>query len=356
MTQKSIIDDIAVIHKDRQVGLANGLWYYDRYKDLEPLDPGKAVVIADLEGPGVIRQIHITQHPHLNEAGQARGLVLLIYYDDEPEPAVQCPLPDFFGHGCNAKGEFFSSLLIECAPKSYNCYIPMPYRKRARVVVRNDLDKPVMSYSFVEYEKMPAWQEEWGYLHATYSRRAFQLKGDTRVTFLQLQGQGHLIGRQFSIATDEPLFHDFSYVMEGNNEVDLDGRERVLDYLGSEDSFTFSWGFQSQFAGLRAGMPHIDKGNVHSLSLFRFHDHMPIRFQRELRWTIDWTYEFKTNLVGEITPYMNKIDDAAQAGGCWVDYATVFYWYQDDPAGYQHEPLAPVQERSKMLLRSSKPK
>ena len=62
----------------------------------------------------------------------------------------------------------------------------MPFRKHARVVVRNDLDRPVTSYSFVEYERFPAWQKDWGYLHATYSRRAFQLKGDTRVTFLHL--------------------------------------------------------------------------------------------------------------------------------------------------------------------------
>jgi hypothetical protein len=64
-------DELATIRRDREVGLANGLWYYDRYKDLEPLDPGRAVVIADPEGPGVIRQIHITQHPNLNEAGLA---------------------------------------------------------------------------------------------------------------------------------------------------------------------------------------------------------------------------------------------------------------------------------------------
>jgi hypothetical protein len=28
-----------------------------------------------------------------------------------------------------------------------------------------------------------------------------------------------------------------------------------------------------------------------------------------------------------------------------VDYATVFYWYQDSPGGYRHEPLPPLAER-----------
>jgi hypothetical protein len=42
--------------------------------------------------------------------------------------------------------------------------------------------------------------------------------------------------------------------MEGNNEVDIDSQARMLDYLGREDSFTFSWGFQRTFARLRAGL------------------------------------------------------------------------------------------------------
>ena len=79
--------------------------------------------------------------------------------------------------------------------------------------------------------------------------------------------------------------------MEGNNEVDIDGRERALDYLGTEDSFTFSWGFQNTFAGLRAGMPFIGNGAPAMLSIYRFHDHLPIRFARELTWSIDWRHE-----------------------------------------------------------------
>ncbi|GAG75660.1 unnamed protein product, partial [marine sediment metagenome] len=97
--------------------------------------------------------------------------------------------------------------------------------------------------------------------------------------------------RQFSIVTDERLFKDFAFVMEGNNEVDIDGRERAIDYLGTEDSFTFSWGFQTTFAGLRAGMPLVDKGNTNHLSIYRFHDHMPIRYNKSLRWHINWSYE-----------------------------------------------------------------
>ncbi|HRZ58425.1 MAG TPA: DUF2961 domain-containing protein, partial [Candidatus Paceibacterota bacterium] len=253
-----------------------------RYQELPSLDAGQRMVVADLKGPGIIRHLHTCRHQ--NPDLYARGIVLEITFDDASEPAVLCPLADFFGDGCNGKSMDFSTPLIECAPWSYNCYFPMPFAKRARVVLHNDTPQDAMNYSYVEWEPLPQWNPALGYFHATWRRTAFQLTKDTRVTLFKALGEGHLVGRQFSVVTDEPLFRDFGFVMEGNNEVDIDGRERALDYLGTEDSFTFSWGFQTPFVGLRAGMPFIGKGTPAMLSIYRFHDHLPIRFARELTW------------------------------------------------------------------------
>jgi hypothetical protein len=189
-----------------------------------------------------------------------------------------------------------------------------------------------------------------GYFHATYERRLFQLTDETKVAFFHVKGAGHVLGRQFSVVTDEPRFKRYHFVMEGNNEVDIDGQERVVDYLGSEDSFTFSWGFQTTFAGLHAGMPVVQTDDMNLLSIYRFHDHMPIRFTKELTWSINWEFEFRRR-----PDRLNPIRQRKQEGGCWVDYATVFYWYQDVPAGFKHQPLRPVEERIKDLLKSSRP-
>ncbi|HRZ36646.1 MAG TPA: DUF2961 domain-containing protein [Candidatus Paceibacterota bacterium] len=333
--------DLAVLKTNTPTGFANAGWKYDRYQELPSLDAGQRMVVADLQGPGIIRHIHTTRHqdPDLN----ARGIVLEITFDDAPEPAVVCPLADFFGDGCNGKSMDFSTPLIECAPWSYNCYFPMPFARRARVILHNDTPRDAMNYSYVEWEPLPQWKPELGYFHATWRRSSFQLTKDTKVTFFKTQGQGHLVGRQFSVVTDEPLFRDFNFVMEGNNEVDIDGRERALDYLGTEDSFTFSWGFQTPFAGLRAGMPFIGKGTPAMLSIYRFHDHLPIRFARELTWSINWSQE---------RGFTSRPDWAARVeeDGCWMDYASVFYWYQADPAGYRHEPLPPLASRRVAML------
>lgn len=322
--------DLARIVPSSPPGFANSGWNYDRYSELPTLDAHSSMLVADLRGPGVIQHIHFTRH-HPAELF-ARGIVLEIRFDDAESPAVSCPLADFFGDGANGASMYFSTPLIECAPWSYNAYIPMPFRERAVITLRNDTDRDAMNYSYVEWEPLAEWDDSLGYFHATYARSQFTLGPTTKHTFFHVEGSGHLLGRQFSVLTEEPIFQGFNIVMEGNNEVDIDGRERVADYLGTEDSFTFSWGFQAPFAGLRAGMPHVKTGERMELSIYRFHDHMPIRFDRELTWRIDWSNEHG---FVKWAPW----GEAVAAGGCEVDYATVFYWYQSIPGGYAHQPL-----------------
>jgi hypothetical protein len=336
------VPEVALVRPDRQTGFENAGWKYDRYSALPSLDARKAMTLADLKGPGILRHIHITRHQPKELA--ARGVVLEIWFDEATEPAVRCPLADFFGDGCNGRAADFSSKFIECAPWSYNAYFPMPFQSRARLVLRNDTDRDLMNYSYVEWERLPAWNPQYGYFHATYGRKRFQLTKTSDEVLFEVEGSGHLLGRQFSIETDEPLFRGFNIVMEGNNEVDIDGQARRLDYLGTEDSFTFSWGFQRTFVGLRAGIPHVKPDLPCRLSIYRFHDHQPIRFTKSLRWHINWSQErFFTS-----SPEWAA---AAARGGCWVDYATVHYWYQTEPGGYRHAALPPVSERGRFMGR-----
>ena len=340
------ITRLPLIKKDVSTGFSNGGWKYDRYKNLQSLDAHASITVADIKGPGIIKHIHTTRHipPDL----MPRGIVLEIYFDDAQEPAVYSPLADFFGDGCNGQSENFSSLLVECAPWSYNCYFPMPFKERAKVVFRNDTDKNAMNYSYVEWETLPEWKPDMGYFHATYNREVFQLTKNTDKIMFEVKGSGHIIGRQYSVSSNEQIFKSFGFIMEGNNEIDIDGQKRAIDYLGTEDSFTFSWGFRGNFTGLRAGMPLVKvDGGTNLLSIYRFHEHMPIRFNKELRWHINWQQEkgFAARPDWDI---------AVGDGGCWVDYATVYYWYQEKPGGFKHSSLPPVAERMKVLSRHSK--
>lgn len=335
-------DRLAVVRMDMDAHLANGGWNYDRYKRIRKLDRHTTITVADLRGPGIIRQLHITRH--VPKEVMARGIVLEIWFDNAREPAVQCPLADFFGDGCNGSSMPFSSNLLECAPWCYNAFFGMPFRSRARILLRNDTDLDAMDYSAVEWESLPAWDSSLGYFHATYRRQCFQLTPHTDQDVFDVEGSGHLVGRQYSITTDEPIFRDFIYLMEGNNEVDIDGQTRAIDYLGIEDSFGFSWGFQAPFAGQHAGMTLVDRGMPRRVSVFRLHDAMPIRFRSRLRWHINWREERMFTGKPEWASAVNR-------GGCWVDLASVHYWYQNDPGGYRHAPIESIPDRQRAMLK-----
>jgi len=337
----------------RDFGSCNGGWAYDAYPELETLDSGRCITIAEIEGPAAITSLHSTRHflgengltEGENRALAARGVILEIYYDGIPEPAVRVPLADFFADGCGGRAEHFSTPFVEKAPESYNCFVPMPFEGSARVTLKNDTPHDLMNYSYVEFERLPSWEGELGYLHATWDREAFQLHGGTDRRFFHVDGRGHLLGRSWSICTDEPLFGDFHFVMEGNNEFRLDGEEEMrADYLGTEDSFGFSWGFRRPFAEVYSGMNFVQNGTPSMLSIYRFRGANVIRFSESLDLRIDWSNEFRSN-----RDFQRDLGRLHEAGRGWVDYATTFYWYQEEP-GFRHGPLPELTDRVKNIL------
>jgi hypothetical protein len=350
------MNSIARLHKDRSFGMTNGGWRYDAYPELESLDAGKSITVAAIEGPAVITHIHSTQHLMNNDAKWQppderifpRGVVLEIYFDDVC--AVRVPLADFFADGCNGLAQNFGNQFIEKAPGAYNCYIPMPFAHSARVVLKNDTPHDLMNYSFVEFERLPRWENNLGYFHATWNRAAFQLHSQSDQPFFHVDGCGHLLGRAWSISTDESFFDTFHFVMEGNNEVRIDGDTRpTADYLGTEDSFSFSWGFRDLYSGPYGGMNVIRTAKPSLLSIYRFRRTNPIRFNTSLDWRINWSYEWTHN-----EKFQSEIVALRDSDRGWIDYATTFYWYQDR-IGYDHAPLLPLPDRTKTLLHPNLP-
>lgn len=93
--------------------------------------PGETVTIAEIDGPGAIQQIWMTP------TGNWRFSILRMYWDDEKEPSVECPVGDFFASAFNEYAQL-SSLAVCVNPGSaFNCYWKMPFRKKARITLEN---------------------------------------------------------------------------------------------------------------------------------------------------------------------------------------------------------------------------
>jgi hypothetical protein len=54
------------------------------------IEPGKTFMLADIEGSGAIQHIWMTL-----ACGKWRHTILRVYWDDDPQPSIECPAGDF---------------------------------------------------------------------------------------------------------------------------------------------------------------------------------------------------------------------------------------------------------------------
>ncbi|WP_235942737.1 DUF2961 domain-containing protein, partial [Salinimicrobium oceani] len=64
-----------------------------------------------------------------------------MFWDGEENPAVSVPLGDFFGIGLGKKAAFESALFADPEGRSFNCFIPMPFKEKAVIRVTNESKK-----------------------------------------------------------------------------------------------------------------------------------------------------------------------------------------------------------------------
>src|SRR6186997_2707915 len=104
------------------------------------IKPKETFTMAEITGSGAI------QHIWMTPTGNWRYSILRFYWDDEPEPSVEVPVGDFFGMGWN-KYSPLNSLAVTVNPGSaFNCYWPMPFRKKCKITMENIDDNEMTLY------------------------------------------------------------------------------------------------------------------------------------------------------------------------------------------------------------------
>src|ERR1035437_964889 len=78
------------------------------------IKPGDTFTMAEINGPGAI------QHIWMTPTGNWRFSILRIYWDDETEPSVECPVGDFFGMGWNKYSPLVSAAICVNPGSAFN--------------------------------------------------------------------------------------------------------------------------------------------------------------------------------------------------------------------------------------------
>jgi hypothetical protein len=280
------------------------------------------VVLADIDGPGAIQHIWITVDPRV-----WRRLVLRFYWDNEATPSVEVPLGDFYCNGwcvrCN-----IASLPVAVNPAGgFNTYWEMPFRKHAHITVENPSPDEVGGFFYQITYTLTDVPPDRVYLHAQW-RRSNPVQYMQEYTLLDgVRGQGHYIGTYLAWCV-----HNNGWWGEGEMKFYIDGDAEwpTICGTGTEDYFGGAWGFEFPpgqygiYSTPFLGMPQIIRPDglyqsQQRFGLYRWHIMDPIRFQQDLRVTIQ-DLGWRAPLEGKAR-YLPLQDDIA---------STVF-WYQSEP-------------------------
>lgn len=289
------------------------------------IEPGKTFTMAEIDGPGAI------QHIWLTSTGHNRFNILRIYWDDEKEPSVECPLGDFFASGWGPFAQV-SSLAVCVNPGSgFNCYWPMPFRKKCKVTLTNIAEEQMTLYYQIDYTLTDV-PDDTAYLHAQF-RRVNPLPYKEVYTLLDgVEGKGHYVGTYMCWGVNNN-----GWWGEGEIKFFIDGDDEfpTICGTGTEDYFCGSYCFmvdpETQLASWAkgdyitfttpyVGMPQVIRpdGNYKAntrFGLYRWHIMDPIRFEEDLKVNIQ---ALGWRSGGRYLPLQD-------------DISSVAFWYQAEP-------------------------
>jgi hypothetical protein len=293
---------------------------------------GETATIADIAGSGAI------QHIWMTPTGIWRHTILRIYWDGCDLPSVECPLGDFFA--CAYQDEYgpLSSLAVCVNPRSaLNCYWEMPFRKGCRMTVENISEEEMVLYYQIDYTETEV-PDDCAYFHAQF-RRTNPVPYKEVYTILDgVTGKGQYVGTYMAFAP-----HDNGWWGEGEIKFYMDGDTDfpTICGTGTEDYFCGSYDFDvdgkyTEFCTPYAGLSKVVQSDgtykaQQRFSMYRWHITDPIRFDTDLRVTIQ--------------------DLGWHGGGRYLtrqdDIATVAYWYQTMP--FAAFPPLPDKDRLEIL-------
>lgn len=281
------------------------------------IQPGETFTMAEIEGPGAI------QHIWMTPTGNWRFSIIRIYWDDETEPSVECPVGDFFGMGWCEYAPLTSLPVCVNPGSAFNCYWSMPFRKKCKITMENINDKdPMTLYYQVDYTltEVPA---DAAYFHAQFRRSNPNSTSDYTIVD-NIKGKGQFVGVYLAWGVNNN-----GWWGEGEIKFFIDGDSKfpTICGTGTEDYFCGSYNFDrggqyKEFCTPYSGLVQVIRpdGTYKSqqrFGLYRWHIMDPIRFEKDLKITIQ--------------------DLGWRAGGRYLpqqsDISSTCFWYQTDPHG-----------------------
>lgn len=250
------------------------------------LEAGDTLILAHEPSgtKGTIRRIWMTIRDKGPEMQQ--GLTLYFFWDGASKPAVAAPVGYFFGMGLGKMFTFETALFSSPEGRSYNCYIPMPFKNGMKMILVNESGKRQESIFYdVDYTVGDTHDHETLYFHAYYKREDSTLLRQDYEFLPLVEGKGRFVGVHFGVMANQELFAD-SWWGEGEVKIYLDGDHEnpTLCGTGTEDYIGTGWG-QGEYDHAYQGC-HLADHDQMQYCFYRYHIPDPVYFHKDIRATI----------------------------------------------------------------------
>lgn len=295
--------------------------------------PNQLVTLADIAGPGAIQHIWLTVHPQW-----WRKLIIRFYWDGEDIPSIEASLGDFFCNGwcvrCN-----IASLAVAVNPAGgFNCYWEMPFRRSVRITLENLSDDEIRGFYYQITYTLTDVSDDVAYLHAQWRRSNPLAYKEVHTLLDDVRGQGHYVGTYIAWGVNNNGWWgegEIKFYMDGDVEFPTICGTGTEDYFGGAWNFEHPKGEYGVFSSPYSGLPQVIKPDglyqsQQRFGMYRWHIMDPIRFQQDLRVTIQalgWMSE-----TGGKSRYLPLQDDIASTA----------FWYQTEP----HAPFPTMPHRN----------
>jgi hypothetical protein len=297
---------------------------------------GACAALLETRGPGLIRHIWMTSHDR--SPAVMRNLILRMYWEDAEPPSVEVPLGDFFGVCHGAAVPMYSDLVAMQEGRGFNCWIPMPFEKAARITLTNESGRDIdWLFYQIDFTLGDNIGRDDGRLHAMF-RRENPCPPGRDFTILETRGgRGRYLGAVFGV---RPIRAGWWGEGEIKMFIDNDNEYPTICGTGTEDYIGSAWGLSPHCTRYQGCPLH----TAAHTSLYRFHVPDPVYFQDRIRVTLqqmgadlrrNLEAEYGENLIFQPKNHPRRPQD----DGFYLrsdDWCATAFWYQ--------YPLAPRQD------------
>lgn len=244
---------------------------------------GERFKMMDIKNSGIIHRIWISGTIP-RSAEQRRMIKIEMYWDGSTKPAVSVPIGDFFGLGLGLSVPFENAIFSNPEGKSFNCNIPMPFKKGAKIEIVNESSSHALVWFDINYTLDSKLSEDAMYFHAYWNRTTATALGKDYEILPSVKGTGRFIGTNIGVIGDSA--YRGTWFGEGEVKIYLDGDSSLpsIAGTGTEDYIGSGWGQGEYFHQYQGSL--VSDSNNDLYAFYRYHLPDPIYFHQDCRVTI----------------------------------------------------------------------